>query len=193
LNKIIKTFQITVFVVLAFFLTGQYIISALHMILLLFLTDFVTLSISTDRVRYSGRPDSWNIAGLVKAALSLGILVIGELIFLLQVGIRSFGLFSNIAQLHTFTFEMLIFLELLDVLIIRERRHFWNSWPSRFLLFAIAGDLILVFLISILGMPGVAPISPMAALTVAAFSLVFALAINDPIKAWLIQKFWVKP
>ena len=193
LNKIVKTFQITVFVVLAFFLTGQYIISALHMILLLFLTDFVTLSISTDRVRYSGRPDSWNIAGLVKAALSLGILVIGELILLLQVGIRSFELFSNIAQLHTFTFEMPIFLELLDVLIIRERGHFWNSWPSRFLLLAIAGDLTLVFLISILGIPGVAPINPLAALTVAAFSLFFAFAINDPIKVWLIKKFWVNP
>jgi len=48
------------------------------MTLLLFLTDFVTLSISSDNVRYSEHPDSWNITGLVKVALSLGILVIAE-------------------------------------------------------------------------------------------------------------------
>lgn len=59
--------------VLAFLLTGEYTISALHMILLLFLTDFVTLSISTDNVGYSGKPDTWNIAGLVKVALFLGV------------------------------------------------------------------------------------------------------------------------
>jgi H+-transporting ATPase len=190
LNKIIKTFQITVFVVLAFLLTGQYIISALHMILLLFLTDFVTLSISTDRVRYSRRPDTWNIAGIVRVALFLGILVIAELMFFLYIGASYFGLFGDLGRLHTFTFETLIFVELLDVLIIRERRHFWNSKPSRFLLLAIAGDLVLVFLISVLGLPRIVPIAPTVALAVVGFSFVVAFLINDPIKVLLIKKFW---
>jgi H+-transporting ATPase len=190
LNKIIKTFQITVFVVLAFLLTGQYIISALHMILLLFLTDFVTLSISTDRVRYSRRPDTWNIAGIVRVALFLGILVIAELMFFLYIGASYFGLFGDLGRLHTFTFETLIFVELLDVLIIRERRHFWNSKPSRFLLLAIAGDLVLVFLISVLGLPRIVPITPTVALAVVGFSFVVAFLINDPIKVLLIKKFW---
>ena len=190
LNKIIKTFQITVFVVLAFFLTGQYIISALHMILLLFLTDFVTLSISTDRVRYSGKPDSWNIIGLVQVALLLGLLIIAELILLLHIGFSYFGLLGNLNQLHTFTFELLIYVELLDLLILRERKHFWNSRPSKFLLLAIAADLTLVFFISIMGLPGVAPITPIAALTVAGLSFIIAFVINDPVKVLLIRKFW---
>jgi H+-transporting ATPase len=192
LNKIIKTFQITVFVVLAFLLTGEFIISALHMILLLFLTDFVTLSISTDNVRYSGKPDSWNITGLVKVALFLGILIIVELLVLLHIGFAYFGLLRDLNQLHTFTFQMLIYVELLDVLIIRERKHFWNSRPSRFLLLAIAGDLVGVFFISILGLPGIVPIPPIAALTVAGLSLVLVFLINDPAKVFLIGKFWSK-
>jgi H+-transporting ATPase len=190
LNKIIKTFQIAVFVVLAFLLTGQYIISALHMILLLFLTDFVTLSISTDNVRYSGKPDTWNITGLVKVALFLGILVIAELMFFLYIGSSFFRLFSNLGQLHTFTFEMLIYVELLDLLILRERKHFWNSKPSRFLFWAIGADLVVVFVISIFGLPGIAPIPALAALTVTGLSFVIAFLINDPIKVWLIRKFW---
>jgi H+-transporting ATPase len=190
LNKIMKTFQITVFVVLAFLLTGEYIISALHMILLLFLTDFVTLSISTDNVRYSEQPDSWNITGLVKVALFLGILVIVELMLLVHMGLKYFELSINLSQLQTFTFELLICVELLDLLILRERRHFWNSRPSKFLLLAIATDLALVFFISIRGLPGVVPIPPLAALTVAGLSFVIAFAINDPVKVLLIRRFW---
>jgi H+-transporting ATPase len=190
LNKIMKTFQITVFVVLAFLFTGKYITSALHMILLLFLTDFVTLSISTDNVRYSGKPDTWNITGLVKVALFLGILVIVELMLMLHIGFSYFGLLNNINQLHTFTFQMLIYVELLDLLILRERRHFWNSRPSRFLLLAITVDLAIVFIIAVFGLPGIAPITPIAALTVAGLSFVIAFLINDPIKVLLIRKLW---
>ena len=53
LNKIVKTFQVAVFIALAFFLTGYYVVSALDIILLLFFLDFVTISLSTDRVRWS--------------------------------------------------------------------------------------------------------------------------------------------
>ena len=190
LNKILKTFQITVFVVLAFLLTGEYIISALHMILLLFLTDFVTLSISTDNVRHSELPDSWNITGLVKVAFFLGILVIAELMLLLNTGASYFGLSTNIGQLQTFTFQMLIYVELLDLLILRERKHFWNSRPSRFLLLTIATDLVVVFFISILGLPGIARISAAAALAVAGLSGLIVFLINDPIKVVLVKKFW---
>jgi H+-transporting ATPase len=190
LNKIMKTFQIAVFVVLAFLLTGEYIISTLHMILLLFLTDFVTLSISTDNVRYSGKPDSWNITGLVKVALLLGILTIAELMLLLHMGFSYFGLLKDINQLHTFTFELLIYVALFDLLITRERKHFWNSKPSRFLLLTTAADLVLVFFIATFGLPGIAPITPAAALTVAGLSFIIAFLINDPIKVLLIRKFW---
>ena len=52
-NKVVKTFQIVVFVVVAFLLTDQFIVSVFDVVLLLFVIDFVTLSISTDNVRGS--------------------------------------------------------------------------------------------------------------------------------------------
>jgi len=104
--------------------------------------------------------------------------------------LRILRLHLNLGQLHTFTFEMLIFVELLDLLIVRERKHFWNSKPSRFLLLAIGADLVLVFLISIFGLPGIAPIPALAALTVVGLSFIIVFLINDPIKVILIRKFW---
>jgi len=116
--------------------------------------------------------------------------VIAELMFFLYIGSSFFRLFSNLGQLHTFTFQMLIFVELLDLLIIRERKHFWNSMPSRFLLLAIAADLVLVFFIAIFGLPGITPITPATALAVAGLSFIIAFLINDPMKVLLIRKFW---
>jgi len=189
LNKIIKTFQITVFVILMFMLTGQYIVSALHMILLLFLTDFVTLSLATDHVRFSSRPDTWDITGLVKVAVSLGLLVIAELMIFVHAGPLYFGI-QNLPQLQTFTFQALIFIELLNVLIIRERRHFWSSMPSKALLAALTLDLFVVFFISTMGFPGIETIPLRAALTIVVFSLAAVFLVNDPVKVFLVGKFW---
>jgi H+-transporting ATPase len=192
LNKVVKTFQITILVVIAFLLTGTYIISALHMILLIFLTDFVTLSLSTDNVRYSEKPDSWNITGLIKVAVCLGVAAVAELLIILGIGLNYFGLGNNLDQLQTFSFELLIYVELFDMLIVRERKHFWDSRPSNPLLIIILGDLLFVFLIAIFGLPGVTPIVPFIALTVPAFSFIAAFLVNDFIKVPLIKKFWSK-
>ena len=193
LNKILKTFQITVFVVMVFLFTGLYVMSALHMILLLFLTDFVTLSISTDNVRYSEKPDTWDITGMVKVALLLGIVVIAELLLVLYWGSSYFGISDNIGQLQTFTFEMLIYFELLDLLIIRERKRFWASRPNRAILLAITLDLILVFIITTVGLPGITPIPFRMAISVPILAFCAAFVINDLLKVALIKKFWRQP
>jgi H+-transporting ATPase len=56
LNKIIKTFQIALFLSLGFIFTGEFVVTPLLIVLLLFANDFVTMSISTDNVSYSNKP-----------------------------------------------------------------------------------------------------------------------------------------
>jgi len=72
--------------------------------------------------------------------------------------------------------------------LIIKNLQIWNSRPSRFLLLAVAADLVVVFFISILGLPGIVPISPRAALAVVGFSFVIVFLINDPLKVMLIRK-----
>ena len=99
LNKITKTFQVVVFVILAFLITKEYVVSLLSMILLLFLTDFATLSISTDRVGYSKKPDSWNTSWLVKLGVVLGAIIVLESLLFLFAGFSLFGLENQIDKL----------------------------------------------------------------------------------------------
>lgn len=190
LNKVVKTFQVVVFIVLAFLLTGQYIVSVFSMILFLFVTDFVTLSLATDTVRYSNTPDTWDIRGLVKVAIALGILIVVESFGLLYLADRVFGLSADVRALQTFVFDYLVFLAVLDVLILRERRRFWMSRPSVPLLAAVSLDIVAVAAVSTLGLFELQPI-PIAEILVAlAFSLAVAFAVNDGVKAYLVQKLW---
>jgi len=90
-NKMAKTFQIVLFVVLAFLLTRNFVVTTFDVVLLLFLIDFVTLAIATDNARWSPHPDAWNIKDIVKSSLILGLLVVAESLFLLFWGMHYGG------------------------------------------------------------------------------------------------------
>lgn len=191
LNKIVKTFQVAVFIALAFFLTGYYVVSALDIILLLLFLDFVTISLSTDGVRWSRLPEKWNVTGLVKVGVLLGGVTVAELLGLLFLGLRYLGLSDDIASLQTFSFAALFYLGIFTVLIVRERGLFWNSAPSRTLMVALIADMVLVAGLVTAGMPGVAPISLASLALVFSYAVAFSLAVNDRVKHALMVKFGI--
>lgn len=193
LNKIVKTFLIVVFVVFGFTLTGHYVVSIFSMVLLLFLTDFVTLSISTDNVRHSQKPDNWDIGGLVMVAVFLGILMVAEAMLLLYVTYYHLGLHDHMSQLYTVVFDFLAFSATLNILVVRERGRFWNSAPSSLLALSTAGDILAVFLISGFGIRELAPVNLWATFAVLAYSSVICLLINDFVKVLLVRRFLAKP
>jgi H+-transporting ATPase len=184
-NKIVKTFQIVVFVVLAFLFTGLFVVNAFQVVLLLFLVDFVTISLATDNARPSEKPETWNIASLLKASIVLGLFIVGESFGLLYLGLTYLNL--STAQLNTFVFDMLLFGGLLTLFVVRERGDFWKSKPSKPLLIAILVDIIISSLLSIIGVPGLAPIPPLYVLIVIGWFFVFAILMNDQIKKRLIH------
>jgi len=188
LNKIITTAIVVPFVVLSFFLTGQYVVSALVMILLLFMTDFVKLALSTDNVRWSKKPDTWDIIDLVKVAMVLGIVTIIELFGLLYIGFTFFGFTPASLTVHTFSFAMLFYAAMFLLLNVRERGHFWNSAPSKALSAAVLGDMIVGVAIATFGIADLEPIPISITMFVIAYSAAFSLFLNDLIKVILVKK-----
>jgi len=188
INKIIRTFKRLAFIVLAFILVGQYVVSTLQMTLLLFLSDYVTLSLATDKVSYSKKPDSWDITGLVRVGLILGTLMVVESLFLLYIGLLWFDLYNSIEQLRTFVFDFLVFSGYFTVMTVRERKHFWESKPSKLLALAMILNSIIVSVISITGAPGLSSITPSELLTVLTYSFVTCLLLNDFVKVFMVEK-----
>jgi H+-transporting ATPase len=187
-NKIIKTFQTVVFVSVAFLLTGKCIVSAFSVILLLFVIDFVTLSLSTDNVRWSKKPETWNISGPVTVAMIVGIFVVFESLGALYIGDKLFKIFSNTNTLQTFSFAVLFYSEMFTIFVVREREHFFNSLPSRTLFSSIIIDMIVVTLVVTEGFLGLKPISFTYTIFIFIYSFVFSLIVNDYIKYIILHK-----
>jgi H+-transporting ATPase len=184
-NKIVKTFQVILFVIVAFLLTGLFVVGAFQVVLLLFLVDFVTISLSTDNVTASEKPETWNITPLIKGATVLGAATVIESLGLLYLGINYLGV-SNTAVLNTFSFDMLLFGGLFTIFVVRERSNFWKSKPSRPLLTAIIVDIVISSLVSVIGIPGLAPIPPIYVIITLAWFFLFALLLNDQLKTRLL-------
>ncbi len=142
LNKIIKTFEIAIFMSVGVMLTGVFVITPLLIVLLLFTNDFVTMSIATDRVQFSRKPERWNIPTLMLTAAPLAALVL-VLSFSVFFAGRDW-LHLPLAQLQTLIFVMLVFTGLGNVYLVRERRHFWQSRPSNWLMIATVLDIAVV-------------------------------------------------
>ena len=188
INKISRTILKSGFVVVAFLVTGKFVISALGMVLLVFMTDFVKIALSTDRVRPSQKPETWKIRGLVRTAAFLGLLMLVEALGLLALGWTRFDLGHDPGQLQTFTFETLLFFALFSIVSIRERRSFWSSRPSFILTAALVADACVGVLIGLLGLAEMRPLALTRFGMVVAYAFVSSLLVNDLIKRALIGR-----
>jgi len=188
LSKVVRTLQIATFVVLSFLLTGSYAVSAFAIILYFFMTDFVKIALSTDNLKWSKKPDSWNITGLIKASSILSILVVTESFALLYVGLNVFHLTVADETLYTFTFEILFYSAMFLIFSVRERGHFWNSRPSRTLLTAIVISIIAATVVTTTGIPGLKPLPMTVTLFIISCSVAFSLILNDIVKFLLVKK-----
>lgn len=121
INKVSRTILKAGYVVVALLVTGKFVISALGMVLLVFMTDFVKIALSTDRVRPSQKPETWNIGPLVAVAVVLGLLMLVEALGLLAIGWHGFDFGHHDGQLRTFTFQTLLFFALFSLLFIDSR------------------------------------------------------------------------
>ncbi len=158
INKIMKTLEIAVFLTLGVMLTGTFVITPLLIVLLLFTNDFVTMSIATDHVSYSRNPDRWNIRTLMLTGGVLASLVLVLSFTVFFTGRDLLGL--PLPQLQTLVFVMLVATGQGNVYLVRERGHFWQSRPSRWLVGSSIVDLAVVALLATTGVL-MASVSPM--------------------------------
>jgi H+-transporting ATPase len=187
INKIMKTLEIAVFLTIGVMLTGAFVITPLLIVLLLFTNDFVTMSIATDRVSYSRRPDRWSIKTLMLTGGALASLVL----------LLSFAVFFTardvlglpLSQIQTLVFVMLVATGQGNVYLIRERGHFWHSWPSRWLIGSSIADIAVVAALAMLGIL-MAPLSPLLIVELLA-AVALYLLILDQLKVLIFRRFEV--
>jgi H+-transporting ATPase len=168
-NKIIKTFQIGLFLSLGLLFLAVFVTTPRLILLLLFANDFLTMSISADRVRPSKQPERWDIRRLSAASLVLAVIWLLFSFGIFYLGRDVFRL--DLPRLQTLLFLMLVFSGQATVYLVRERRHFWSSRPGTWLLAATAFDIVVMSLLAVLGL-----LMPAISLSYVVILLVIVLA-----------------
>ena len=186
-NKISRTILKAAFVAIAFVVTGKFVVSAFAMLLLVFMTDFAKISLATDHVRPSKKPETWNIGGFIIVSVVLGVAMLTEALFLLWIGWSRFGLATNGDALCTFSFLTLLYFAVFSIVSARERHWFWATLPSKTFMSALAADALTGTVLTFVGLPGLIPLPWWQTLSIFVYAMIACLGVNDAVKVAMIK------
>jgi magnesium-transporting ATPase (P-type) len=187
INKISRTILKTAFVAIAFMATGKFVMSAFAMLLLVFITDFAKISLATDRVRPSRKPETWNIGPLIMVSVVLGVLMVAEALLVLWIGWSRLGLATDSNALYTFSFLTLLYFAAFSIVSARERRWFWATMPSKPVVAAVMAETLIGTILTFLGLPGLLPLPWWQTLAIFVSAMVACLGVNDAVKVAMIK------
>jgi H+-transporting ATPase len=106
LNMLVKKIEMMLLLVVGFLLTGHSPLTPLLMVLIIFLNDFLTMALTTDRMSVASRPNQWRTRAVLGASVPLAFC---KLLF--SLGVFLFGNYHlrlDPARLQTLTFATLI-------------------------------------------------------------------------------------
>ena len=162
-----KIFQVLLLAV-GLVMTGHAVLTPMLMVIVMITGDFLAMSLTTDRVRPSKMPNSWDIGRITCAGVILGICFLAFSTAILAIG--KFQLHLGIQALQTLSVVGIVFGSQVTTYVIRGRQHLWGLRPSVWLVLSSVAD---VLIISTLATFGVA----MAPLPIAVIASEFAAAI----------------
>ena len=188
LNMLSKKIELMLLLVAGFLLTGHKPLTPLLMVLIIFLNDFLTMALTTDRMSIASQPNPWRTRPIVVTGVVLGLL---RLVFTFGVfACGHYALRLDTAHLQSLTFATVIIGSQAGVYLLRERGHFWASRPSRAMLGSTALGLGVTAFITLAGFH-VAAVSLSLFAAVAGTALFYFLAL-DWFKVWLFARLQVR-
>jgi len=172
-----KIFQVLVLAV-GLVMTGHAVLTPMLIVIVMITGDFLAMSLTTDRVRPSTMPNSWQIGRITSAGVFVGICFLAFSTALLAVG--KFQLHLGIEALQTLSVVGIVFGSQATTYVIRGRQHLWGLRPSIWLVLSSVADILIISTLAALGI-AMAPLP--IAVTASEFAAVIAFgAILDVVK-----------
>jgi H+-transporting ATPase len=175
LNAIIKKIVTVLFLVVGLLMTGEAILTPMLMVIVMITGDFLSMSLTTDNVRPSQKPNTWRIGKLTVAGIILGVCLLSFCTGVLAVA--KFILHLEKGALPTVAFIVLVFGSQATIYAIRERRHLWNSRPSLLLGVSSVVDIAIASTLAVAGL-AMAPIPGVVVTGTLAAAALFALVLD---------------
>jgi len=175
LNSITKKVVQVLFIAVGLLMTGHAILTPMLMVVVMITGDFLGMSLTTDNVRPSPRPNAWRIGRLTIAGVFMGI---AELAFCTTVfAIGKGSMEYAIDTLRTLAFVAIVFGHQATTYANRERRRLWSSCPGGWVIASSVADVLIAAILATGGiLMAPLPIAVVAATLAAA--AVFAVLVD---------------
>jgi H+-transporting ATPase len=147
--RIAETIRVLLFMTASIVIFNFFPVTALMLVLLALLNDLPIMTIAYDNVKYSDKPEKWDMRSLLGIATFLGVIGIFSSFGMLYIGLV-------VLKLNPLVLQSLIYLKLsvaghLTVFVARTKGHFWSVKPAKPLLFAIIATQITATIITVYG------------------------------------------
>jgi H+-transporting ATPase len=187
LNSVIKKIVQVLLLAIGLIMTGHAVLTPMLMVIVMITGDFLAMALTTDRVRPSAMPNSWNVGKITGAAVILGFCFLAFCVGILAVG--KFELRLGIEALRTLSVVAIVYGSQATIYALRARRHMWGLSPTMWLVLSSVAD---VSIITLLANRGIA----MASLPLFTLGCVFAASVAfglilDGIKIPLLSRFGI--
>ncbi len=168
LNSVMKKILQVLLLGVGLVMTGHAVLTPMLMVIVMITGDFLSMSLTTDRVRPSKTPNSWDIGRITAAGVILGACFLAFSTALLAVG--KFELHLSIEALQTLSALGIVFGSQATTYVIRGRQHLWGLRPSLWLVLSSVADILIISTLATFGFA-------MAPLPIAIIACEFAAAV----------------
>ncbi len=181
MNSVTKKILQVLFLAAGLVMTGHAILTPMLMVILMVSGDFLAMSLTTDNVRPSPFPNSWQIGRVTVAGVIIGIC---DLFFC--IGVLAFGklhLSLGLDALRTLATILVIFSGEASLYAIRERRRIWSSRPGLWVIVSTVADVLVISFLAARGIAmGALPLSAIVGTLAVTIAFAFALdAVKVPV------------
>ena len=182
LNSVMKKILQVLLLAVGLVITGHAVLTPMLMVIVMISGDFLSMSLTTDRVQPSKMPNSWQIGRITIAGVILGVCFLAFSTAILAVG--KFEMHLGIGALRTLCAVGIVFGSQATTYVIRGRQHLWGVRPSLILVLSSVADVLIISTLAVCGI-AMAPLT----LSVVACELVAAIAFGLLLDAVKIPLF----
>jgi H+-transporting ATPase len=147
--RIAETIRVLLFMTASIIIFQFYPVTALMLVLLALLNDLPIMTIAYDNVKYSDKPEKWDMRTLLGIATFLGIIGVFSSFGILYIGLMVLKL--NPLVLQSFIYLKLSVAGHLTVFVARTKGPFWSVKPAKPLLFAVIATQLVATMITVYG------------------------------------------
>jgi H+-transporting ATPase len=178
LNSVLKKIVQVLLLAIGLVITGHAVLTPMLMVIVMITGDFLAMSLTTDRVRPSPMPNSWQVGRITMAGTILGGCLLAFCTAVLAVG--KFEMQFGIEALRTLSVVAIVYGSQAAIYAMRARRHLWGLRPTVWLVASSIADIIIISTLAIRGI-AMAPL-PLSVLAVEFVAAIAFGVILDGVK-----------